>query len=120
MYGCAGLRCCRGLSLAQVRGLLLVAGLGLPPRWLLGAELRSRAQAQLWRCPWFLLGLRGLPAPGIEPMSPALTGGLSTTGPPGESIKVLLKHSEKKSFIPGFQQFIYNVPSRDFLKGYSV
>ena len=27
-----------------------------------------------------------LPRPGIEPMSPALAGGLSTTGPPGESL----------------------------------
>ena len=62
----------------------------------------------------------GLPGPGIEPMSPALTDGLSTTGPPGKSIKVFLKRSEKKSFIPGFQQFIYDVASHDFLKGYSV
>ena len=26
-----------------------------------------------------------LPGPGIKPMSPALAGGLSTTGPPGKS-----------------------------------
>lgn len=81
---------------------------------------RCRAPLQSSGSAWFCLGLRGLPAPGLEPMSPALTGGLSTTGPPGKSIKVLLKHSEKKSFIPGFQQFICHVPSRDFLKGYSI
>ena len=30
-----------------------------------------------------------VPRPGIEPMSPALEGGSSTTGPPGKSLKQL-------------------------------
>jgi len=30
-------------------------------------------------------GMWDLPRPGIEPMSPALGGGLLTTGPPGKS-----------------------------------
>ena len=61
-----------------------------------------------------------LPAAGTKSVSLALSDRLSTTGPPGKSIKVFLKRSEKKSFIPGFQQFIYDVASHDFLKGYSI
>ena len=34
--------------------------------------------------PYLLRGVWDLPEPGIEPMSPALTGGLLTTGPPGK------------------------------------
>ena len=31
-----------------------------------------------------------VPEPGIEPVSPALAGGVSTTGPPGKSLALLL------------------------------
>ena len=34
-----------------------------------------------------------LPRPGIEPVSPALAGGLLTTGPPGKSPRDASKHS---------------------------
>jgi len=34
--------------------------------------------------------LWNLPGPAIEPMSPALAGGLLTTGPLGESLKIFL------------------------------
>ena len=36
-----------------------------------------------------------LPGPGLEPVSPALAGGFSTTAPPGETITVF-KNSHKK------------------------
>ena len=45
------------------------------------------AQAQLSR------GLWGLPRAEVEPVSPALTGRLSTTRPPGKSIALILNHS---------------------------
>ena len=45
------------------------------------------AQAQLSR------GLWGLPRGEVEPVSPALTGRLSTTRPPGKSIALILNHS---------------------------
>ena len=42
--------------------------------------LSSRgAQTQLLRGMWYL------PGPGLEPVSPALAGGFSTTAPPGKS-----------------------------------
>ena len=34
-----------------------------------------------------------LPGPGLEPMSPALAGGLLTTVPPGKSLKEYLMQS---------------------------
>ena len=33
---------------------------------------------------WLLCGMWDLPRPRLEPMSPALTGGFLTTGPPGK------------------------------------
>ena len=42
------------------------------------------SQAQLLRGMW------DLPRPGLEPMSPALAGRLSTTAPPGKPCNVLL------------------------------
>ena len=45
-----------------------------------------REQAQkLWRTGQLLRGTWDPPRPGLEPMSPALVGGLSTTAPPGKS-----------------------------------
>ena len=42
------------------------------------ARTRCGSRAEL------LHGMRDLPGPGIERMSPALQGGLLTTGPPGK------------------------------------
>ena len=42
----------------------------------------SRAQS--------LRGMRDLPRPGLEPVSPALAGRLPTTAPPGKPLKLLL------------------------------
>ena len=33
---------------------------------------------------WLLRGMWDLPRPGLEPVSPALAGGFSTTAPPGK------------------------------------
>ena len=41
-----------------------------------------------------LHGMWDLPGPGLEPVSPALAGGLSTTAPPGKPQEWLLKMKE--------------------------
>ena len=62
-----GFSCCRARALGHV-GLVVVAqGLKLPH------------------------GMWNLPGSGIEPMSPMLAGGVSTTGPPGKSFFVVFK-----------------------------
>ena len=38
-----------------------------------------------------------LPRPGLEPVSPALAGRLSTTAPPGKPSDVLKKHRHRKT-----------------------
>ena len=43
-----------------------------------------------------LHGMWDLPGPGLEPMSPALAGGLPTTAPPGKPCNLLLNDSAKK------------------------
>ena len=54
-------------------------GFGSCGSWAPGSRLSScGAWAEL------LLHLWSVPGPGIEPMSPALAGGLFTTAPPGE------------------------------------
>ena len=40
-----------------------------------------------------------LPGPGLEPMSPALSGGLLTTAPPGKSLKFFFKKSYLGTFL---------------------
>ena len=47
------------------------------------------SRAQLLRSMW------DLPRPGLEPASPALAGGFSTTAPPGKPCKCFLKALEK-------------------------
>ena len=38
---------------------------------------------------WLLCSMWDLPRPGVNPVSPALAGGLSTTEPPGKSLNLL-------------------------------
>ena len=78
-----GLRfCARAFSSCGERGPLFIAVRGpLTIAASLVAEHRLRrcgSRAQLLRGMW------DLPRPGLEPVSPALAGGLSTTAPPGK------------------------------------
>ena len=97
----------RRLSLvAASRGYSLLRCMGFSSRWLLllrnmgsrrasfsscGSRPLERrlsscgARAQLLRSMW------DLPGPGIEPVSPALAGGLPTTAPPGKPLYFNLK-----------------------------
>ena len=90
-----GLRfCARALSSCSERGPLFIAVHGpLAIAASLVAEQRLQTR-RLSSCgPWAQL-LRGMwdpPRPGLEPMSPALAGRLSTTEPPGKPQEVFLK-----------------------------
>ena len=69
----------RGPLLIAVRGPLTVAASLIAEHRLQTRRLSSRgSRAQLLRGMW------DLPRPGLEPVSPALAGRLSTTAPPGK------------------------------------
>ena len=95
-----GLPCCKGFSLIAVSGgYSLPEGLGLLLLWSVGSRARgfqlllppvSRPQAQsLWTQAWLFHHMWGLPRSEMEPMSPALAGGLSATEPPGKPYVVI-------------------------------
>ena len=98
-----GLCCCEVFSLvASSRGYSRVAVNGL--RW----EAWAPGTGLQWlRCTGFSCpcGIWNLPGPGVEPMSPALAGGFSTTGPPGSPrvILVLSPHGLITSQSPRLQ-----------------
>ena len=70
----------RGPLFIAVRGPLTIAASLVAEHRLQTHRLSSYgSRAQLLRGMW------DLPRPGLEPMSPALAGGLSTTAPPGKS-----------------------------------
>ena len=89
------LHCSAGFSLAAVSGgfsFLERAGFSL--RWLVllqGTGSTARGLQLLWHMGFLVSRLVNPPGPGIKPMSPALAGGLLTTGPPGKSSRHLLK-----------------------------
>ena len=62
-----------------VCGPLTIAG---PPVAEHRLQMRRLSSCGLWARP--LRGMWDLPRPGLEPVSPALAGGLSTTAPPGK------------------------------------
>ena len=62
--------------------LVSVAACGLPLAAVSGAALPSAARAPHgsgWSL-WYMGGMQNPPTPGIEPVSPALAGGLLSTG----------------------------------------
>ena len=90
-FGSVGPSAAGGLSRVAVRGLLIAVAsrCGAQALGCLGFCSRG-ARARLLRGTW------GLPRPGIEPVSPALTGGLSTTEPPGKLMAV----ASRSGFLP--------------------
>ena len=69
----------RGPPLVAVRGpLTIAASLVAEHRLQTRKPSRCGSRAQLLR------GMRDLPRPGLEPLSPALAGRLPTTAPPGK------------------------------------
>ena len=83
-----GLRfCARAFSSCGKRGPLFIAVSGpLTIAASLAAEhrLQSRRLSSCGSRAQLLRGMWDLPRPGLEPMSPALAGGFSTTAPPGK------------------------------------
>ena len=79
------LRCCaQAFSSCGERGLLFVA-----VHELLIEVASLVAEHRLSGCgarAWLLRGMWDLPGPGLEPVSPALAGGLLTTAPPGKPL----------------------------------
>ena len=74
-----------GFSLVVVRGLLSSYGVWAPER--MGSVVAACGLSWPMAC-----GI-SVPRPGIEPTSPALEGGFSTTGPPGKSLHLFLSVS---------------------------
>ena len=83
-----GLRfCARAFSSCGERGPLFIAVRGpLTIAASLAAEhrLQTRRLSNCGSRAQLLRGMWNLPRPGLEPVSPALTGGFSTTAPPGK------------------------------------
>ena len=89
-----GLRfCARAFSRCGERGPLFIAVRGpLTVAASLVAEhkLQTRRLSSCGSRAWLLPGMWDLPRPGLEPVSPALAGRLSTTAPPGKPTSVLI------------------------------
>ena len=89
-----GLRfCARAFSSCGKRGPLFIAVRGpLTIAASLVAEhrLQTRRLSNCGSRAQLLRGMWDLPRPGLEPMSPALAGGFSTTAPPGKPLFVNL------------------------------
>ena len=92
-----GLRCCmQALSSCGEWGLLFVAVCGLLTAvvslvlehrfkgvWASAGVVRGHSSCGAWA--YLPHGMWDLPGPGIQPVSPALAGGFSATGPPGKT-----------------------------------
>ena len=79
-----GLRfCARAFSSCGKRGPLFIAVRG--PLTVAEHRLQTRRLSNCGSRAQLLRGMWDLPRPGLEPVSPALTGGFLTTLPPGKS-----------------------------------
>ena len=101
-----GLRfCARAFSSCGKRGPLFIAVRGtLTIAASLVAEHRLQTR-RLSNCGSRAQPLHGMwdpPRPGLEPMSPALAGRLSTTAPPGEPYCLILKYTQTTKNLLGF------------------
>ena len=90
----------RGPLFIAVRGPLTIAAPPVAEHRLQTRRLSScGSRAQLLRSMW------DLPRPGLEPVSPALAGRLSTTAPPGKPKKFFFR-SFPPDFYLGIKKFI--------------
>ena len=62
-----------------------------------------------------LCGMWDLPRPGLEPMSPALAGGFSTTAPPGKPEAEFLTENMEAQTLSGLREDKLNVVGRVLL-----
>ena len=73
------------LFIAVRRPLIIAASLVAEHR------LQTRKLSSCGSRAWLLRGMWDLPRPGLEPVSPALAGRLSTTAPPGKPLTSVLR-----------------------------
>ena len=92
-----GLRfCARAFSSCSERGPLLIAVRGpltLAASLVAGHRLQTRRLSNCGSRAQSLRGMRDLPRPGPEPVSPALAGRLSTTAPPGKPSNITFNNN---------------------------
>ena len=82
---CSGFSCCGARALGARASVVVARGLSSCGSRALERRLSScGSRAELLRGMW------DPPGPGLEPVSPALTGGLPTTAPPGKPPFMLL------------------------------
>ena len=90
-----GLRfCARALSSCGKRGPLFIAvrgPLAIAASLVAEHRLQTRRLSNCGSRAQPLCGMWDLPRPGLEPVSPALAGGFSTTAPPGKPWAILSK-----------------------------
>ena len=91
-----GLRfCARAFPSRGKRGPLFTAVRGpptLPASPVVEHRLQTRRLSNCGTRAQSLCGMRDPPRPGLEPLSPALAGGLPTTAPPGKPWQAILNH----------------------------
>ena len=90
-----GLRCCtRAFSSCGEWGLFsLLWSTGSRRVGFSSCGTRGLSGCGAWA--YLLHGMRDLPGPGLEPMSPALAGRFLTTAPPGKPHRIVLKWPKK-------------------------
>ena len=98
-----GLRfCARAFSSCGKRGPLFIAVRGpltIAASLVVEHRLQTRRLSNHGSWAQLLRGMWDLPRPGLEPVSPALAGGFSTTAPPGKPYQTLLtKTHNTKTF----------------------
>ena len=100
--------CARAFSSCGERGPLLIAVRGpltIAASLVVEHRLQMRRLSNCGSRAQLLCGMWDLPRPGLEPMSPALAGGFSTTAPPG-----------KPQTIYFYSDFKVSVPISEYLK----
>ena len=102
-----GLRfCARALSSCGKRGPLFIAvrgPLAIAASLVAEHRLQTRRLSNCGSRAQPLRGTRDLPRPGLEPVSPALAGRLSTTAPPGKPTIIISIQSVYPLFLEGFE-----------------
>ena len=102
-----GLRfCARAFSSCGERGPLFIAvrrSLIIAASLVAEHRLQTRRLSSCGTRAQLLRGMWDLPRPGLEPMSPALAGRLSTTAPPGKplSVKLLISPQNLNEILAG-------------------
>ena len=91
--------CARAFSSCGERGPLFIAvrgPLAIAASLVAEHRLQTRRLSNCGSRAQLLRGMWDPPRPGLEPVSPALAGGLPTTAPPGKPLTQTLNHKASK------------------------